>query len=126
MGRRWHCIAATTTRLSSRLSASRPRETSVPARIWRACRRRLSTLSPPLSRRQPTSLPLSSTSEPAQVWYPSAKFRVTDTGIVNVDEAAGGAHAHEDAKFSVLDGADYRILDFSLIISPSTATLPYP
>jgi hypothetical protein len=31
------------------------------------------------------------------------KFRVSDTGIVNVDEAAGGAHAHKDAKLSVLD-----------------------
>ena len=36
--------------------------------------------------------------------FPSAKFRVTDTEIVIVNEAAGGAHAHEDAKFSVLDG----------------------
>jgi len=31
------------------------------------------------------------------------KFRVTDTGIVNVDEAASGAHAREDAKLSFLD-----------------------
>jgi hypothetical protein len=34
--------------------------------------------------------------------FPSPKFRVTDTGIVNVDEAVRGAHAHEDAKLSVL------------------------
>lgn len=33
--------------------------------------------------------------------FPSPKFRVTDTGIVDVDEAVGGAR--EDAKLSVLD-----------------------
>jgi hypothetical protein len=35
--------------------------------------------------------------------FPSPKFRVTDTGIVDVDDAVRGAHAHEDAKLSVLD-----------------------
>jgi hypothetical protein len=31
------------------------------------------------------------------------KFRVTDTAIVDVDEAASGTHAREDKKLSVLD-----------------------
>jgi hypothetical protein len=47
--------------------------------------------------------------------------------ILKTNGLSGSARAQGGGGVSVLlAGADYLIFDFSLIISPSTANLPYP
>src|ERR1039458_2398608 len=57
------------------------------------------------------------------------QFRAEEDALGDVQvpvERPAAAHAQRMPRSAFLTYADYRILDFSLIISPSTANLPYP